>query len=438
MANIDLDQTKWLKSPITEKTQRLQPLRDVLFRPYYGAKKRIRILRTSYSIGSDPSCDIHVDDPFVSPQHANLKIAPGGEGYFVEDLNSRNGVFLNGVRVQRAPLPDVGLLRIGRSTFAWQRESTDELQNDDWIVADPFMKETLLRLRTVAKSSLSILLLGETGTGKEILANLLHQWSGRATGPFVPMNGALTGGSLADSELFGHQKGAYTGSENSRIGAIRSAHGGTLFLDEIADIPAAAQVKLLRALESGEVKALGSDRPDHADFRLVSATSQNIEAKVAENSFRIDLYYRIAGYVVHIPPLRERPLDILAISKKLLEEKGFELDSEAEGRLLSYSWPGNVRELKSAIERAMVLARSENAARILPAHFQGFQRGIMLRKQEGPPQTLESLERESIQNSLDRNGWSRSLVAKELGIARSTLYEKMRKFGIRDAALLNH
>lgn len=248
------------------------------------------------------------------------------------------------------------------------------------------------------------------------------------------MNGSHLGGSLAESELFGHQKGAYTGSDRNRQGALRGADGGSLFLDEVADIPMAAQVKLLRAMESGEVKALGSDRVSRSDFRLISATSQDMESKIQEGSFRLDLYYRIAGVTVHVPPLRERPLDILAIAARLLAERGFELDKECEGRLLSHSWPGNVRELKSVIERAMVTAQEAKTSRILPVHLDGLRALAMQGAKKSLPRTLVQMERECIQASLERNGWSRTIAARELGIARTTLYEKMRRFRISDRA----
>lgn len=436
MSDVLKNETKWLKSPLTEKTERLHPMCDLVLRPYYGAKKKLRLFRTQYTIGRDESCDICLDDPFLSSRHAELRVNKEGDGYCIEDLSSKNGTFLNGVRVQKAPLPSSGVLRLGRSTLAWSNQSIENFSTGDWIVADPFMSETLNRLKVLAKSNISILLLGETGTGKEVLARIMHQWSARASAPYIPINGALTGGNLAESELFGHQKGAYTGSESNRLGALRSANSGTLFLDEVADIPLSTQIKLLRALESGEVKALGSDRAEHADFRLITATSQNLEQKISDGSFRLDLYYRIAGFVVHIPPLRERPKDILAIAQKFIQDRGFDLDKECEGKLLSYSWPGNVRELKATIERAIVLARSESVVRILPSHLSGFEKNFMQKEEQFRPRTLETLERECIQGALERNGWSRSVAAKELGIARSTLFEKMKKFKLQDGATL--
>ena len=429
--------SKWLKSPLSEKSLRLRSSAHLVVRPYFGVKKKLQLIKTHYLIGSGPECDIVLNDPFICPKHAELKL--GTDGYFIQDLDSKNGVFVNGVKVAAAPLYANGSLRLGRSHIFWSLENDDaDLDSKQWVFADPFMLETIKRLRQIAKSNLSVLLLGETGTGKEILAQMLHCWSNRANSPLITLNGALTGGSLVESELFGHKKGAYTGSDTTRQGALKSANGGTLFLDEIADVSLTTQVKLLRALENGEVKSLGSDSTETVDFRLVSATSQNIEMKIQEGGFRLDLYYRVAGYVVHIPPLRDRPRDILAIAHKILADKDFELDEECHGRLLSYPWPGNVRELRASLERAMVMARNENSNRILPQHFEGLERNrIFAPAPSGTiTRTLIEIEMDAIRESLIRNGWSRGISAKELGIARSTLFEKMKRFKIRDEALL--
>ncbi len=424
-------EASWLKSPVTEKSDRLKPMNFLMLEPYQGSRRKLRIYRTHYLIGSGEECDIRLQDPFVSARHAELVLEE--EGYQVVDLNSRNGVYLNGIRVKVAPLSASGILRIGRSNLHWRDKPA--LENEgDLIVADPFMKKTIERLRVVAKSSLPVLLLGETGTGKEILARILHGASQRSDKPYVAVNGALTGGSLAESELFGHKKGAFTGAENHRLGALRSAQGGTLFLDEVGDIPGSAQAKLLRALESGEVKSLGSDQKEKIDFRLVSATSHNMDRKISDGIFRQDLYYRLAGYVVHIPPLRERPLDILAIARSVVRESRLGLDKEAEAKLLSYRWPGNVRELRSCLGRATVMAEAERSGRVLREHLFGLDREVQSDPRDEPHSTLEALERNHIQRSLERNGWSKTVVAQELGIARSTLFQKMRRYGFRASA----
>lgn len=434
------EDTQWVESPVTMGRNHLLPDSTIHVRPYFGRKRQVHLHRTEYLIGRDSVCDIRLEDPYLSPRHALLKLSPGGKGYFLEDLSSRNGTFLNGVRVQRAHLPISGVLKVGRSAFSWSRPGAFELpENSPWISADPFLKEQLEKLRKIANSNLPVLLLGETGTGKEILAKMIHDWSTKREREFVALNGGLTGGGLADSELFGHRKGAYTGGDFHRQGAIRLAQGGTLFLDEIADVPMETQIKLLRTLETGEYRALGNDLVEFSDFRLVTATSQNLEQKISTKHFRLDFFYRIAGFVFSIPPLRDRPTDILAIGNALLEKKGFELDKAAEGKLLSNKWHGNVRELKGVLDRAMILAKEDCSGTILPEHIH-FQHGrsvsLEIKDKLSSPRTMDEVERELIEISLERNAWSRNVVAKELGIARSTLFEKMKKYGIKDRSSL--
>ena len=435
---MELPQAAWLKSPITGRAEQLRKLHTLKLEPYRGEPRSLRLVRTRYLIGSAAGCDIQIEDPFVSPQHAELSLMKDGVGFAVKDLDSRNGVFLNGVQVSLAPLPVRGSLRLGRSTFAWDSEPSPHMPDAAYIAADPAMREVLEGLKRVAATSLPVLLLGETGTGKDVLARLIHQWSTRHGGPYVPMNGALTGGSLAESELFGHRKGAFTGADKARRGALRSANQGSLFLDEVADIPAAAQVKLLRSLESGEVRPLGSDDAENSDFRLISATSQNIDERMENGSFRVDLYFRIAGHVVHVPPLRQRPLDILAMARQWLMEGGLGIDAEAEAKLLSYRWPGNVRELKACTERARVRAQGEGSANVLARHVEDIgQNGARVETvSRRRALTLDEIEREGLFSALERNGWSRVIACAELGISRSTLFHKMKRHGLMDATAL--
>ena len=435
MEKNSINTTQWLRSPITEKQFRMGMHQELLLTPYFGAKKKIILRYTRYQIGSGAEADLRLYDPYVSKSHAQLRLGSDG-GFLIEDLDSKNGIFLNGTKIQRAKLPSSGSLRLGRSTISWGEKTELGVLGDlgSFWVADEGMKQALLKLKLIAQSNIPILLLGETGTGKELLAKLIHRWGSRSSGSLVPINGALAGGGLVDSELFGHKKGAYTGSESSRVGALLAAHNGTLFLDEVADLPLDTQVKLLRALEGGEVKALGSDKIQHADFRLVTATSQSIEALVESKQFRLDLFYRISGFTLRIPPLRERPADIRWIAKKILEKKGLQLSAEAEAKLLSHVWPGNVRELHAVLNRSILLAAAEKEHFLLPAHIDftnenqcGLQHQVAEKKC-----SLEEIEKFFIQKSLERNSWSRSIVAQELGIARSTLFEKMRKYGLRD------
>ncbi len=429
-----MDPTKWLHSPVSQKSFGLKPISQLTLEPYFGRAKQLKLFRTQYVVGSADDCDIQIDDPFVSPHHAKIFIEKEGMAYRVVDLSSRNGVFLNGQRVIDAPLPERGNLQIGRSKLRWKGDERDS-ETDDWIARSEKMKKLLGEMKDVAASDLPILILGETGTGKEYLAKFVHDQSQRKNERYVSVNGALTDGPLAESELFGHTKGAFTGAEAARTGAIRAANHGTLFLDEVADIPAGAQVKLLRALELGEVKPLGSDHTEKSNFRIVAATSQNMQKKIQQGTFRIDLYFRLAGACFQVPPLREREEDILAISEKIFAKSGCEMGADIKSLLLSYDWPGNVRELKSWAQRAVVRARAEGIRVIRSEFFDRVAIDQSATPEEFMGKSLEEMEREMILQSLNRHGWARKSAAEELKISRSTLYDKMKKFGIKNVAI---
>jgi DNA-binding NtrC family response regulator len=210
--------------------------------------------------------------------------------------------------------------------------------------------------RKAATTPLSIYLAGETGTGKDVLAHLVHAWSERASGPFVPLHCGALALSLVESELFGHVKGAFTGAIHQRPGALLQAHGGTLFLDEVADLPMDVQVKLLRFLENGEIRPVGSDHVSRSDVRLVCATHRPLAQLVDEGKFRRDLYYRLASVTIQIPTLRSRPDDIALLADRIAVDLKRRLSPMARARLKTHSWPGNVRELRHAVERACALA----------------------------------------------------------------------------------
>jgi len=227
------------------------------------------------------------------------------------------------------------------------------------------MQEVFKRMALVADSDACVHLRGESGTGKELVARAIHRYSGRSAEPFVPVNVASLSPTLAESELFGHTRGAFTGADQSRKGILEQAHGGTIFLDEVADIPVPIQVKLLRALERGEVLPVGASSPVFSDFRIISATHQNLPRRVAERRFRHDLYYRLITFDIEIPPLRERREDIRPLTEHFLSllaaRDGRPTPSMAEDTLEELHrrpWYGNVRELRNAIEHAMVLARA--------------------------------------------------------------------------------
>jgi len=299
------------------------------------------------------------------------------------------------------------------------------------IGESPGMKRIMDMIRTVAETDSTVVVLGESGTGKELMARAIHAQSKRRFAPIIAVNCGAIPETLLESELFGHEKGAFTGAQYRRKGKIELANGGTLFLDEIGDITAKMQVDLLRVLETRTFTRLGGNKEIQSDFRLVCATNRNLEKLVEEGSFREDLYYRIKVFSLEIPPLRERTEDILPLARHFVRkyarsmgkaEKSFSTD--AEDLLESYRWPGNVRELENAIERAMVIGREpEIRARDLPLRVEN--------GTEPDSSSLEAMEKEHIIRVLREMDGNVTRSAKVLGIDRATLYNKMKKYGIK-------
>lgn len=297
------------------------------------------------------------------------------------------------------------------------------------------MRELAAMIRAVAPSEASVLILGESGTGKELVATALHEGSPRGKKPLVTVNCAALTESLLESELFGHEKGAYTGAQRQRDGRFVQADGGTLFLDEIGEMAPALQAKLLRALQQGEVQRLGSDKPIRVDVRVLAATNRDLEAEVREGGFREDLYYRLNVIALRVPALRERPEDIPLLARHFLTRfaarnrktfRGFA--PRVMDLMLHYDWPGNVRELENVVERAVILSPGELITEAdLPANLRGAGKGVDV---QPAGQSLEDAEREAIARTLEQVGHNKSEAARVLGVTRVTLRSKMKKFGL--------
>ena len=305
----------------------------------------------------------------------------------------------------------------------------------DGIIAEsPIMQQVFSDVYRVAKSDANVLLTGESGTGKEVLAGFIHNNSLRTKGKLVAVNCAAIPESLLGSELFGHEKGAFTGAASKRAGRFREAEGGTLFLDEIGDMPLDLQPSLLRALENGTVSPLGSDKEIKVDFRLVTATNKNLQEEVAAGRFREDLYYRLNVIAFELPPLRERREDIVPLANYLLAQdsnRSRKLSVAAAGILQQYNWPGNIRELGNIIERIRILCRSDL---ILPEHLPDFIRDIPLSSTPDAARelmTLKESEVEAIHTALERTNGNRTKAAELLGIGRRTLLYKLKSYNIQ-------
>ncbi len=386
-----------------------------------------------FTIGSAAECDLTVNDPLVSRTHCRIVFQNGR--YLIRDLGSRNGTELEGLRVVDAELPRRALLRIGNTELRFAQDALAHTMLPGFVSADPAMAAPLDYLRRAAGSNAPACILGETGTGKEVAARALHALSPRADGPFLPINCGGLSEALADSELFGHERGAFTGADRKNDGAFVAASGGTLFLDEVGDLPASVQVKLLRVLESGEVRAVGGTTTRKVDVRVLSATHHDLRALVGNGAFREDLYYRLCVAEITLPPLRQRPADILPLAEHFLLEDGAQnrvtLSPAAQQKLLCHPWPGNARELRNVLRRALFLrngpaiSESEIVFHASPA------RTSTADLLDPRGKSLAQIETEVLRLALDRHqGDDRGVLAQELGVSRATLYRRLRDLGI--------
>jgi transcriptional regulator with PAS, ATPase and Fis domain len=276
-----------------------------------------------------------------------------------------------------------------------------------------------------------VLITGESGTGKEVVADVIHAWSARASGPLVKVNCAAIPETLLESELFGHEKGSFTGASAQRIGRFEEANGGTIFLDEIVEMSPGLQAKLLRVTQDGRFQRIGSNREIHTNARILAATNRNLEDEVKHGRFREDLFYRLNVVELHLPPLRERREDILPLANYFISKQARNRVRLAESTVVclqNYSWPGNVRELRNTIERAVLLSQSEM---ILPEHLPVKFREAL--KTAVPAsaidaQQLDDIERQAILSALAQHKFNRTETAKALGISRRALIYKLQRF----------
>lgn len=320
----------------------------------------------------------------------------------------------------------------------WRQRCASDILGDD-----PALLESLKILRSVSDTDCTVLITGESGTGKELAARAVHQGSQRAENPFIALNCAAIPESMIEAELFGHAKGAFTGATASRSGRIAAADSGTLFLDEIGDMPLAAQAKLLRVLQDRTITPVGADLPVAVDVRIVAATNRDLEAMVAEGTFRADLYFRLTVIPVHLPPLRERGDDIVALAKTFVEGANTRnrrqvtgIDVSAEKVLRTHNWQGNVRELYHLIERS-VLLKGQGSLRAQDLGLRPTGRGrrstasqsLNLETSLDLRKAIDSVERQLIDEALERTGGNRTEAAALLGLNRTTLVEKIRKHG---------
>ncbi len=423
---------------------------------------RLRMLMHECVVGRGATCDVVLPDPAATLSRRHLRLTRLGPRMRVEDLSS-NGVLRNGACMPRESQLAAGdALRLGPWTLTWLRPpiamrdapgdpptAAPEPEDDEHcglIGQSQGMRGVLRRVGEVAGWRVPVLVQGETGTGKERVAQALHMRSGMHLGPFVALNcGALHEGTAA-SALFGHVRGAFTGADRDKAGAFMQAHGGTLFLDEIGELPPEQQAALLRVLETREVRPLGSEAVQQTDFRLVTATHRDLLADVRDGRFREDLYYRVAVTTIRIPPLRLRAADIPVLARTFVQEiaEGLppDLSPSALRLLREQPWPGNVRQLRNTVVRGLIACKTGT---IQSEHLglEGVDLAAPWRTGPRPPVNTSSAlpaanlgtgaMRDELLAALTAARGNRAAAARMLGISRSTLYERLARAGLRPA-----
>ncbi|WP_437760358.1 sigma 54-interacting transcriptional regulator [Sorangium sp. So ce1389] len=373
------------------------------------------------TLGSGPAAGVRIDDPAVSARHC--RVAHRGTAIEVIDLDSRNGVRVGGVRVRQARLVPGGCFEIGRTALwveaARKVPSIEEAPPLPSLIGrSPPMRQLAAAVRRVAPLQLPVLLRGESGTGKDLVARAIHAESTRAGRPFVVLNAATILRELAESELFGHRRGAFTGAHKDRRGAFVEAHEGTLFLDEIASLSLEVQAKLLRVVEEGVVRPLGSEGPTAVNVRLIVATCEPLETLVAERRFRADLYERLAVCRIQLPALRDRPDDIPLLAEHLLASSELgprQLSPGALVALRAHRWQGNVRELRNVLIQAALRSNG----RVLPEHITA-----VLADREPPPR--RKVTPAEALRAFEEVGGNVSAAARLADIPRTTMRDLLR------------
>jgi DNA-binding NtrC family response regulator len=398
-------------------------------------------------IGKADENDVVLVDDTVSRFHCS--IVREGDGWLLRDQKSTNGTFIDDARVKEAYLRPGVTIRAGAALFRFASELTPvslppstKDRFGSLVGKSVKMREIFALLERVAKSDATVLITGETGTGKGAVARAIHEQSGRANGPFVVVDCGAVAPTLIESELFGHERGAFTGAEQRRAGALEQAKGGTLFLDELDDLRKDLQPKLLRALEDRTFQRVGSNQSIALDARVVAATKKDLRMLITTGAFREDLYFRLAVFQLELPPLRDRKDDLPGLVDRFAIALGYEnawvaLPQEVKDRLHAHSWPGNVRELRNAIERAFALG--EGGAPGL--HAWRLETGVFHARDPLEPEydlpfkgakekLVERFEQEYLRRLLQRAGGNVARAAREAELDRKHLYTLLHKYGL--------
>jgi transcriptional regulator with GAF, ATPase, and Fis domain len=397
------------------------------------------------TIGRSRTCDVVLEDPSVSALHAEIRM--GVALIELVDLGSHNGTFLNGRRVKHVTLQPGDEIRVGSSVL--ELVAVEEIDVEVYpghrfgqvIGRSRVMRELFARLAVLAPTTLDVLVIGETGTGKEEIARSVHaaSASARSRGPFVVLDCGCLPPTLTESALFGHVRGAFTGAATDQVGAFEQAHGGTIFIDEIGELPLEQQVKLLRVLDRREYSRVGESRMRMLDVRVIAATHRDLRKLVEVGTFRQDLYYRLARAIVQVPPLRIRDDDAEVLAREFLtryarEGQRLTLDDSARAALREHQWPGNVRELLHVIERAAVTAKDEAISRgslLLEEnreHATKIEEALRLRRSYR--EVHDAVDRWLLPKVLDESKGIITRAAKHLNVDPKTLRNRMKRLGL--------
>jgi DNA-binding NtrC family response regulator len=395
-------------------------------------------------VGKAPDNDLVIDHPTVSRNH--LIVRRQGDRFLVQDLGSTNGTFIDGAQVREAYLRPGALLEVGDVQLRFQPQvaaveiapSSEDCLGDLVGKSLP-MRQIFALLKRIAPTDSTLLLVGETGTGKGAAAKVIHRFSPRSSGPLVVFDCAAVSDSLIESELFGHEKGAFTGAVAQRIGCLERAHGGTLFLDEIDDLAMDLQPKLLRAIEDREFRRLGASAASVTfDARIIAASKKDLWAETQAGRFREDLYFRLSVFTVSLPPLRDRTEDIpLLVNAFAGEELWERFDSRVRDQFLSHTWPGNVRELRNALERAKHMvdipelsseALLRESSSLHSAHGEVVPVDYAGPFKECKDELIRRFEREYLTRLLSRSKGNVAKAARDAGLDRKHLYSLLHKY----------
>jgi two-component system, NtrC family, response regulator GlrR len=399
-------------------------------------------------VGTQPDCGFVLTDGAVSRQHVELRARP--DGLFVKDLRSTNGTFVSGVRIEEAMLEEESTFRVGKTLLRvsiLERDlgvpESDQTSFGEAKGQSRVMRRLFAVLERVSPTDSPVILTGETGTGKEVLAKAIHERSDRRGGPFVVFDCSAVAPSLMESELFGHARGAFTGAVKEKRGLFESSDKGTLFLDEMGELPLELQPKLLRALEAGTFRRVGEEKYRTVDTRIICATHRHLETEVREGRFRQDLFFRLAVAQIRVPPLRERIEDIPLLIRNFLAQQGdadHQLSDDVLGRAMSYSWPGNVRELRNFVSRALLGSGfAPLGGELNPQMPEASSGGSSARMnvsvdvpfKQAKEQLVELFTREYIVELLAKHGGNISQAAKAAGLARTYIHRLVVRYGLK-------